>query len=93
MVLDGRRAVGVALTGEGATEQVFGEWITLCGGTIGTPAVLLRSGIGPADDLRQLGITPVVDLPGVGANLIDHASVQISLASTTDPVTANRPLW
>jgi choline dehydrogenase len=93
LVFDGRRAVGVALESDGATEQVFAGQITLCGGTIGTPAVLLRSGIGPADDLRQLGITPVVDLPGVGANLIDHASVQISLASATDPVNTNLPLW
>jgi choline dehydrogenase len=93
VLLDGRRAVGVALEGDGANEQVFGEQITLCGGAIGTPAVLLRSGIGPADDLHRVGIRPVVDLPGVGANLIDHASVQISLASRTDPASANVPLW
>jgi choline dehydrogenase len=48
----------------GTKEQVHGGRITLAGGTIGTPAILLRSGIGPADDLRQMGIAPVVDLPG-----------------------------
>ena len=41
-------------------------------GTIGSPELLLRSGIGPAADLRALGIDVVCDLPGVGGNLHDH---------------------
>jgi choline dehydrogenase len=93
VLLDGARAVGLLVECDGGSEQIFGQRITLSGGTIGTPAILLRSGIGPAEDLRQLGIDPVVDLPGVGANLIDHASVAINLTSTTDSVTADSPLW
>jgi len=46
--------------------------VILAGGTIGSPALLMRSGIGPADHLRSLGIAVRLDLPGVGANLHDH---------------------
>jgi choline dehydrogenase-like flavoprotein len=46
--------------------------VVLAGGTIGSPLLLLRSGIGPADHLRSLGIAVRLDLPGVGANLQDH---------------------
>jgi choline dehydrogenase len=51
--------------------------VVLCAGAYGTPALLLRSGIGPAGHLRELGIPVVADLPGVGANLADHAAVSI----------------
>jgi pyridoxine 4-oxidase len=46
--------------------------VVLAGGTIGSPLLLLRSGMGPADHLRSLGIAVRLDLPGVGANLQDH---------------------
>ena len=46
--------------------------VVLAGGTIGSPLLLMRSGIGPADHLRSLGIAVRLDLPGVGANLQDH---------------------
>jgi choline dehydrogenase-like flavoprotein len=46
--------------------------VILAGGTIGSPLLLMRSGIGPADHLRSLGIAVRRDLPGVGANLHDH---------------------
>ena len=46
--------------------------VILSGGAIGSPAILQRSGIGPADELRALGITVQADLPGVGRNLHDH---------------------
>jgi len=51
--------------------------ILICGGTYGSPALLLRSGIGPADELRELGIAVVADLPGVGSNLADHPGVEV----------------
>jgi choline dehydrogenase len=75
IVLDGRRAVGVDHTGGQllATREVI-----LSAGTIGSPQILLLSGLGPAADLRELGITPLVDLPGVGANLHDHVAVDVS---------------
>ena len=49
--------------------------IVLSGGTYNTPQLLLLSGIGPADELRELGIPVVHDLPGVGRNLQDHPSI------------------
>ena len=52
-------------------------WVVLCAGTYGSPPILMRSGIGPAAHLRSHGIPVRVDLPGVGANLADHAGVDI----------------
>ena len=71
--LDGLRAVGVTLRRgtERRTITAARETI-LCAGTIGTPQLLMLSGIGPASHLRAIGIEPVLDLPGVGANLQDH---------------------
>jgi choline dehydrogenase len=70
--LDGARVTGVELTGGGIVET---ELVVLAGGTYCTPAVLLRSGVGPAEDLLALGIDVAVDLPGVGANLHDQPMV------------------
>jgi choline dehydrogenase len=70
--LEGTRVTGVVLGGGGVVEAGL---VVLAGGTYCTPAVLLRSGIGPADDLRALGIGVAVDLPGVGANLHDQPMV------------------
>ena len=72
VVLKGSRAVGVELSSGGGGEVVRGRRITLSAGAIASPAILLRSGIGPRAELEALGIVSTVDLPGVGANLIDH---------------------
>jgi choline dehydrogenase len=56
--------------------------VILCGGAINSPQLLLLSGIGPADQLRALGIPVVVDLPGVGQNLQDHLDVAVAYACT-----------
>ena len=91
VLLDGTRAVGVELESAGRREQVYGQRITLSAGAIGSPAILLRSGIGPANDLRRLGIQVTVDLPGVGANLIDHGGVSIALSPKAGRLAANAP--
>ena len=72
--IEAGRATGVRLL-DGTS--VSAGWVVLCGGTYGTPTILLRSGIGPAGDLRELGIAVVVDLRGVGANLADHPGVDL----------------
>lgn len=78
VLMQGRRAVGVEFRHAGRLQQVRAERGTIVsGGAINSPKVLLLSGIGPADDLRALGIPVVVDLPGVGRNLHDHLNVQI----------------
>lgn len=69
---DGTRAVGVEVEDGARWQEILGERVTLCAGAIGSPLLLLRSGIGPRRDLLDHGIPPLVDLPGVGANLTDH---------------------
>lgn len=73
------RAVGVEALVSGQVTQLMAKRIVLCAGAINTPTILMRSGIGPDRHLSQLGIATEVDLPGVGQNLIDHASVGIWL--------------
>jgi choline dehydrogenase-like flavoprotein len=79
VLLRGRRAVGVRALVGGAAVELHGAEIVLCAGAIATPAILQRSGIGPADALCRLGIAPVVDNPQVGEQLVDHPSVFVDL--------------
>lgn len=74
VVFEGNRAMGVEVESGGEIFTVEGHEIVLSSGAIGSPQVLLLSGVGPADDLRNLGIDVVHDLPGVGQNLRDHPS-------------------
>lgn len=77
VLLDRGRATGVRLA-DG--EDVHGDRVIVSAGTYSSPAILLRSGLGPADELRALGIEPVLDLPGVGRGLADHPAVSIDVA-------------
>jgi choline dehydrogenase len=68
-----------------APEQVRSAGdVIVCGGVIGSPQLLLLSGIGPADDLSLLGIDVRADLPGVGENLHDHALATILYGSARE---------
>jgi choline dehydrogenase len=82
VVLRAGRAAGVRLT-DG--ELVHGDRVVLAAGAYHSPAILLRSGIGPADELHTTGITPVLDLPGVGHNLADHPAVSLDLGYAGQP--------
>jgi choline dehydrogenase len=73
---DGRRAVAVAWRKDGAARRARGRDIILTAGSIGSPHLLLLSGIGPAAQLRQHGIAVVLDRPGVGENLHDHLQLR-----------------
>jgi choline dehydrogenase len=76
VLLEGRRAVGVEVQRDGQLQQVRAEReVLLSAGSYGSPQILMLSGIGPADELRSAGVPPVHDLPGVGANLQEHAGV------------------
>jgi choline dehydrogenase len=77
VVVQAGRAVGLQLHGG---ETVPAGHVVLCGGTYGSPAILLRSGIGPERDLRAMGIDLTVPLEGVGHGLVDHCAVSIDLA-------------
>jgi choline dehydrogenase len=71
----GHRASGLQVARDRAVEAVEADEVILSAGSIGSPHLLMLSGIGPADQLRGLGITPVVDLPGVGQHVRDHPFV------------------
>lgn len=82
VVLSGTRAAGVRLV-DGSV--IDADRVVLAAGTYSSPMILARSGIGPAAELRALGIVPVVDLPGVGSNLADHPLVSVDLPSRPAP--------
>jgi choline dehydrogenase-like flavoprotein len=79
VVFEGPRAVGVRLV-DGTTIEA--GWVVLCAGTYGSPTILMRSGIGGAAHLRELGIPVAADLPGVGNNLADHPVVVVDCGYT-----------
>ena len=82
ILIENGRAVGVEYVRHGEVRTVRAEReVIVCGGTYNSPQLLLLSGIGPADELRQHGITAVVDLPGVGRNLSEHARVPVEFAA------------
>jgi 5-(hydroxymethyl)furfural/furfural oxidase len=73
------RAVGARIIDQqGQVTDVSAREVIVCAGAIHTPAVLLRSGVGPAQDLEALGIEVVADRPGVGGNLMEHPSIAVS---------------
>jgi choline dehydrogenase len=76
------RCTGVRYVRDGAPAEAraSGE-VIVCAGAIGSPKLLLLSGLGPADRLRRLGIEPAADLPQVGENLQDHPIVLTVLTS------------
>ena len=76
ILFENKRAIGVEYAKGGKTERVLCEReVILSGGALNSPQLLMLSGIGPADALRKLGISPTVDLPGVGENLQEHPLV------------------
>jgi choline dehydrogenase len=72
LLLDGSRCIGIEFVWAGGLETAQAPEVILSCGTIESPPLLMRSGIGPAEHLREHGIDVAVDLPGVGQNLHDH---------------------
>jgi len=78
LLSDGRRIIGVEYERMGIIQKVFAEKeVILCAGAINSPQLLMLSGIGPADHLKEHGISVVADLPGVGKSLQDHTDLYI----------------
>ena len=77
---EGTRVVGVIVQRGGETMRIGAREVVLCAGAIHSPAILLRSGIGPADELRRLGVTPLVHRAGVGRNLQNHPYLHLALS-------------
>jgi len=83
VLMEKGRAVGIAYIRNGVSEQARADGETiLSGGTINSPQLLLLSGIGPADEIKEVGIQPAHDLPGVGKNLQDHVMVSVGYLCT-----------
>jgi choline dehydrogenase len=76
ILFEGRRAVGVTYTCKGVSKEAKARReIILSGGAINSPQLLMLSGIGPAEHLKNVGITPLMDAKAVGRNLQDHIAV------------------
>jgi choline dehydrogenase len=73
IMFEGKRAIGVKYIVNGVTHEVRArKEVVVSGGAFGSPQLLMLSGVGPADHLKDLGIPLVHELPGVGQNLQDH---------------------
>jgi choline dehydrogenase len=79
VAFSGSRACGIRLA---SGELIPADRVILAAGSYATPALLMRSGIGPADHLSEMSIEVMIDLPGVGANLADHPLVALDLPSS-----------
>lgn len=91
LLFEGTRCIGLEVSANGVKKKVLATEIILSAGAIGSPRLLMLSGIGDAKDLSRLRIPVVVDLPGVGKNLQDHEFVTIvyEASKTVPPPKAN----
>lgn len=79
LLFDGRGVTGAEIVGADGRPQAIGaREVIVAAGAIHTPALLLRSGIGPAAELQPLGIPVVANVPGVGRNLMEHPSIAVA---------------
>jgi len=86
VVLVGRRVTGIEYDrGDRTTFVRARREVIVCGGSYNSPQLLLLSGIGPAAELRAVGVAPLHDLPGVGKNFSEHVSVPIHF-EISDPI-------
>lgn len=92
LIFDGQRATGVLVERYGQFESPTADEIIVSAGAIASPQLLLLSGVGPAGELRELGIPVIHDLPGVGKNLRDHPLVLMTLRTKPDvPLDRRQP--
>ena len=92
VLFDGRRAIGVSVRRRGRREIVRArKEVILSASAFNSPQLLMLSGIGPAEHLREHGIDVVVNRPGVGSNLQDHLEVYVQQACL-HPITLNAHL-
>jgi choline dehydrogenase len=85
--LEGSRVVALEVIGPNGPLTIEAGRVIVCAGTYGSPAILLRSGIGPTSELHALGIETKVDL-AVGKNLHDHPAVYLKYSGTPQLVVA-----
>ena len=92
IVVEGQRATGIEIAVGARARTIRAEReVILCAGTVNSPQLLMLSGIGPGDALKEHGIEVIHELPGVGRNLQDHVDCVIAYACTK-PITLYRNL-
>ena len=90
LLFERTRAIGVVFGVDGRLETArASREVLVCGGAVNTPQLLLISGIGPASELAAHGLSPILDLPGVGRNLHDHIEYYVQ-HECTQPVSLHR---
>ncbi len=77
VLLEGKRAIGVEIERHGQQERHYADEVILCAGAVGTPQILMLSGIGPATQLREIDVDVRHHLPGVGQNMRDHPTTNL----------------
>ncbi|MGP9489042.1 GMC family oxidoreductase [Glutamicibacter sp. 287] len=82
IVQDGA-AVGIRYQQDGQFKEILADEVVLSAGALGSPQILLRSGIGPGEELEQVGVKPVLESPQVGKNLHDHLLAPVIAQTTT----------
>ncbi|MBX3530665.1 MAG: GMC family oxidoreductase N-terminal domain-containing protein [Rhizobiaceae bacterium] len=83
ILMETGRAVGIEYIREGKTEKVYASReVILSGGSYASPQLLMLSGIGRPDDLKEVGVTPQHELMGVGQNLYEHPIVHMAFRAT-----------
>jgi choline dehydrogenase len=75
--IEGSRVAGVLVRVDGQEVEVAADRVVVAAGAYGSPAVLLRSGVGPAEELAGASIEVRAELPGVGRNLVDHPGLDV----------------
>lgn len=80
ILFEGRQAVGAVLApvAGGAPETMSADHVVVASGAIHSPALLMRSGVGPGAALRRHGVAVIADRPGIGRNLMEHPSIAVS---------------
>jgi len=97
VIIENKKATGVAFKHKGKTQKIFAKnEILLSAGAFNSPQLLMLSGVGPKDELAQHNIELIHELPGVGKNLQDHVDIMIVNQTKRTDVLAYRPkasLW
>lgn len=78
LLFEGNRCVGVEMHFNGALIRERAREVIVSAGAIHSPAVLMRSGVGPAQHLQDVGVPLVADVPGVGRNLMEHPAIALA---------------
>lgn len=84
LIVENGRVVAAEVERDGELELVHGRLFVLCAGSLQSPAILMRSGIGPRAELDRHGIDVIRDVSGVGANLCDHPALAV-VCTVKDP--------